>query len=90
MEKKRPVLTIRQAQVLDRLRRGYSLKQIASQLVVGERTVRDHLRILKRKFGAESTAQLIALASQNQDLPPVEPRGGRSTEEEDFSTCGSA
>ena len=63
MEKKRPVLTIRQAQVLNGLREGYSLKQIAGQLGVSARTIRDHLRILKRKYGAESTAHLIALAS---------------------------
>lgn len=55
-------LTGREHQVLRLLAEGYSNREIASQLVLSEHTVRAHIRAIMQKLRANSRAQAVALA----------------------------
>lgn len=55
-------LTRREKEILGPLRRGLTSKQIATELVITERTVRFHLSNLYDKLGVSSRTQAIAWA----------------------------
>jgi len=55
-------LTARQAEVLQLAARGLSGKQIAHHLGISVRTVEDHFSAMRRRTGARTQCELIALA----------------------------
>src|SRR5262245_17689306 len=57
-----PALTPRQAEVLRLLDRGYSSRQIATELHLSLDTVRNHIRGLLRALGVHSRLEAVALA----------------------------
>jgi len=65
-------LTDREQQVLVGVARGERSKEIAARLGITERTVKAHLASIYNKFGVDSRAAAIAVASQRGLLP----RGG--------------
>jgi LuxR family maltose regulon positive regulatory protein len=56
------VLTAREVEVLDELRRGSSNRQIAKRLFISESTVKVHLRHIYEKFGVRTRTELLARA----------------------------
>lgn len=56
-------LSMREVQVLERLRSGRTTKEIAFELGLSTRTVDVHRASIKRKLGLRSGAELIAFAS---------------------------
>lgn len=70
MERRPPVLlTPRQYDVLFGLADGLSVPQIAHRLRIAQRTGYLYLAELKERFGAQSTAQLVARALEENMLP---------------------
>jgi NarL family two-component system response regulator YdfI len=65
-------LTDREQEVLVGVARGERSKEIAARLGITERTVKAHLASIYNKFGVDSRAAAIAVASQRGLLP----RGG--------------
>jgi NarL family two-component system response regulator YdfI len=65
-------LTDREQEVLIGVARGERSKEIAARLGITERTVKAHLASIYNKFGVDSRAAAIAVASQRGLLP----RGG--------------
>jgi DNA-binding NarL/FixJ family response regulator len=64
--------------VLRLLTDGLSNQRIAEQLIVGEETVKTHLRHIYRKLGVQDRTQAVALALRQglfggSDRPPVHP-----------------
>jgi DNA-binding NarL/FixJ family response regulator len=57
------MLTGRQRQVLEGLSRGLTNRQIASGLMVTERTVKAHVKELMRRLGASNRTQVVAITS---------------------------
>src|SRR5205814_7924761 len=62
---RRPVLSLRENQILSALAKGLSSKQIARQLDLGLRTVEAHRQGIKRKLGLEGQAELIKYAVEH-------------------------
>ena len=62
-------LTDREQQVLVGVARGERSKEIAAHLGITERTVKAHLASIYNKFGVDSRAAAIAVASQRGLLP---------------------
>ena len=65
-------MTDREQEVLLGVARGERSKEIAARLGITERTVKAHLASIYNKFGVDSRAAAIAVASQRGLLP----RGG--------------
>ncbi len=63
-------LTDREQEVLNGVARGERSKEIAARLGITERTVKAHLASIYNKFGVDSRAAAIAVASQRGWLPP--------------------
>ena len=63
------VLTDREQEVLSGVARGERSKEIAARLGITERTVKAHLASIYNKFGVDSRAAAIAVASQRGLLP---------------------
>jgi DNA-binding NarL/FixJ family response regulator len=61
-------LTRRESQVLTGLGRGWTNREIAADLVLGEETVRTHLRTLYQKLGVRDRAGAVALALREKIL----------------------
>lgn len=59
-----PDLTFREREVLEMIARGYDNTQIAEQLVVSQKTVRNHISHIFDKLMAKNRAQAIVLARQ--------------------------
>lgn len=55
----RSVLSLRQAEIMREVTRGATSKEIARSLGISESTVKNHLAVMYRKFGATSRLQLI-------------------------------
>jgi NarL family two-component system response regulator YdfI len=62
-------LTDREQEVLIGVARGERSKEIAARLGITERTVKAHLASIYNKFGVDSRAAAIAVASQRDLLP---------------------
>lgn len=69
-------LTIRQNEVVERLRYGKSNKVIARELNMQEATVKVHVRQIMRKLGAANRTQ-VALLAQVSAHPALRPAGDR-------------
>lgn len=67
-ERKGPHLTPRQKDILSLTARGLSRKQIAEQLGISIRTVKDHQRGARSFFGAENLMRAVFLALDQDEL----------------------
>ncbi len=65
-------LTDREQEVLSGVARGERSKEIAARLGITERTVKAHLASIYNKFGVDSRAAAIAVASQRGLLPKLD------------------
>jgi DNA-binding CsgD family transcriptional regulator len=63
-QKRSMTLTRRQHQIFTLLESGYTTRDIAEYLNVSERAVIYHITQVRRRFGASSRAQIIALLVQ--------------------------
>lgn len=61
----RPLLSLREGEILSALARGLSSKQIAREMDVSVRTVETHRQSIKRKLGLEGQAELIKYAVEH-------------------------
>jgi DNA-binding NarL/FixJ family response regulator len=61
----RPVLSLRESQILSALAKGHSSKQIARDLGLSVRTVEAHRQNIKRKLDLEGQAELIKYAVEH-------------------------
>jgi DNA-binding NarL/FixJ family response regulator len=59
-----PDLNARELEIVDMLVQGLSDREIAEQLVVSYETARSRSKVLRRKLGASSRAQVVAKAVQ--------------------------
>jgi len=57
-------LTPREQQVFERVVRGKVNKQIAFELEISERTIKEHRRQVMEKFGVQSIAELVSIAEK--------------------------
>jgi DNA-binding NarL/FixJ family response regulator len=64
-----PVLTSRQAEVLQQLATGKRMKEIAADLAISVRTVESHKQELMRTLGLASTADLVRFAIKQGLIP---------------------
>jgi ATP/maltotriose-dependent transcriptional regulator MalT len=55
-------LSYRESEVLALLARGLSNRLVAAELVLGEETIKTHLRSIYRKLGVNDRAQAVATA----------------------------
>lgn len=65
----RPVLSLRESQILSGLAKGLSSKQLARDLDLSVRTVEAHRQNIKRKLGLEGQAELIKYAVEHASGP---------------------
>lgn len=65
----RPVLSLRESQILSGLAKGLSSKQLARDLDLSVRTVEAHRQNIKRKLGLEGQAELIKYAVEHAAAP---------------------
>ncbi|MFF9348237.1 LuxR C-terminal-related transcriptional regulator [Streptomyces sp. NPDC014734] len=65
-------LTPREAEVLRRVCRGLSNREIATSLTIGEATVKTHLNRAMAKLGLNSRAQIVTLAYESGLVRPGE------------------
>ena len=65
----RPLLSLREGEILSALARGLSSKQIAREMDVSVRTVETHRQSIKRKLGLEGQAELIKYAVEHAGTP---------------------
>lgn len=65
-----PVLSARERRVAMELARGRQTEEIAELLCISPHTVRTHVRNIKRKLGARTSAQAVALAITVQAVSP--------------------
>ncbi|MGU3499848.1 LuxR C-terminal-related transcriptional regulator [Mycobacterium sp. C31M] len=63
-----PVLTVREAQILELLRLGLSNRDIAGELCIAVHTVKNHVHSLLAKLGVRTRAQAVALAPPQSAL----------------------
>ena len=61
----RPLLSLRESEILSALARGLSSKQIARELDVSVRTVETHRQSIKRKLALDGQAELIKYAVEH-------------------------
>jgi two-component system invasion response regulator UvrY len=64
------VLSVRERRVAMELARGLQTEEIAELLCISPHTVRTHVRNIKRKLGARTSAQAVALAITVQAVSP--------------------
>ncbi len=63
-----PVLTDRQRAVLTLVAQGHSSDAIAERLGIGEGTIRTHVEHARKKLGARTRAQAVAIALQRGEI----------------------
>jgi non-specific serine/threonine protein kinase len=61
-----PTLTRRERDVVERIARGLSNREIAAELVISLLTVESHVRNILRKLGLDRRGQVAAWAGQRQ------------------------
>jgi len=64
-------LTPREWEVIDLLAEAKTTDQIAQELVLASETVRSHLKNIRRKLGARSRDEAVAIARRMRSEPPV-------------------
>lgn len=64
------MLSGREKQVLTLVARGMQTDEIATQLGISSGTIRTHAESARRKLGARSRAQAVALALRDGDIDP--------------------
>ena len=64
-----PLLTPRETEVATLLRRGFTNKQIAAELVISTATARVHVENIMAKLGVHSRGQVAIWATQHELLP---------------------
>jgi len=64
-------LSSREAEILGLIAAGHSNGQIAQQLFVAEKTVKNHINRIYGKLGAASRSDAIARANSLRNLPPA-------------------
>jgi DNA-binding NarL/FixJ family response regulator len=65
--------TVREQQVLGLIAAGFSSAEISERLVLGDETIRSHIKSLRRKAGAHSRLELVTIARSAgwlHDEPP--------------------
>jgi DNA-binding NarL/FixJ family response regulator len=70
----RPVLSMRECEILACLAKGYASKQIAAELGLSTRTVETHRQNIRRKLNLEGQAELIKYAVERRSdfgTPPT-------------------
>ena len=67
-DRERPELTPKQAEVLHLLADGLERKEIAERMGIGEETVKSHLAEARRRLGARTSAQAVAIGVANSLL----------------------
>lgn len=67
----RAALTVKQTQVVLLLSRGYSHKEVATELGLNPTTVVRHLQAARRRTGARSTMHLVALVAAARERERV-------------------
>ena len=65
----RPLLSLRESEILSALARGLSSKQIAREMDVSVRTVETHRQSIKRKLSLDGQAELIKYAVEHASTP---------------------
>jgi DNA-binding NarL/FixJ family response regulator len=68
-------LTDRERQVLEVLAAGNRISDIAAELYVSEKTVKNHLTSVYAKLGAETAAQAVAIAYRTGLVSTLHPYG---------------
>lgn len=66
-------LTERQAQILDRLRKGYSNKDIARDLGIGVGTVKQHINLLFKKLDVRNRTMAVSHGAPPRAAPAASP-----------------
>lgn len=70
----RPVLSLRESQILAGLSKGHASRQLAQELGLSVRTVETHRQNIKRKLNLEGQAELIKYAVEHcRDFSPLPP-----------------
>lgn len=69
-------LSVREVEILGRLREGESNKAIARKLDITEATIKVHVKAIMRKIGASNRTQAAMWASQRLPRRPVPARNG--------------
>jgi len=68
LEERFQALTPREWEIVELVVAGLMTKQIALELLIGDRTVETHRRNLMRKLGVNSVAELVALRLEHRSL----------------------
>jgi len=61
-------LSLREAEIMTLIAAGYSNGQIAAQLVLAEKTVKNHVNRIYAKLGAQSRAAAISCWSATENV----------------------
>jgi LuxR family transcriptional regulator, positive regulator of biofilm formation len=67
-------LTDREKQIVSGLQRGLQNKEIASELVLTEQTVKFHITNINKKLGTKTRIQIVAMMAGLWPPPPPEGR----------------
>ncbi len=65
-ERKSPVLTRRERELLDLVKTHLSAKEIAARVGISERTIKFHLTNLYRKYGVQGRQELVCLLCERE------------------------
>lgn len=57
-------LTLREIEVVDLLKRGYTMPQTGERLFISHDTVRSHVKSIYKKLGVHSKGELIDIVAQ--------------------------
>jgi DNA-binding NarL/FixJ family response regulator len=69
----KPLLTLREQEILESVANGWSAKQVARQLDIAPRTVETHIGHMRAKMCARNTAHMIGRAFMAGVLTGVGP-----------------
>lgn len=64
--KEKPILTLRELEILKLFAEGYSNKEIANKLFISVRTVESHKNHIMQKFGFKNTVEMLKYAIKNK------------------------
>ncbi len=61
-EEPRPVLSLREIEILSLLEQGFTVRDIADKLILSAHTIRTHRNNIRKKMGCRNTTQMVAKA----------------------------